>query len=63
MTQSGATTRLRVDMGAMVLKGYSAFLKDLVSGTSPSYCLMSYPLHSLGSLTPPQRISWCILLP
>ena len=34
-----------------------------ITGASPSDCLVSYPGHSLGSLTPMQRCSWCILQP
>ena len=32
-----------------------------ITGTSPSDCLVSYPEHSLGCLTPLQRYSLCIL--
>ena len=32
-----------------------------ITGTSPTDCLMSYPEHSLRSLTPLQRCSQCIL--
>ena len=34
-----------------------------ISGTSPSDCLVSYPEHLLGGLTPPQRCIQCILQP
>ena len=34
-----------------------------VTGTSPLDCLVSYPGHSLGCLTPLQRSSQCILQP
>ena len=34
-----------------------------ITGTSPSDCLVSYPVHSLGSLTPLQRCSRCIIQP
>ena len=35
-----------------------------IAWTSPSYCLVSYPGHSLGGgLTPLQRCSQCILQP
>ena len=55
--------RARVDLGAMAMKGYSAFPKAPgIAGTSPSDCLVSYPGHSLGGgLTPLQRSSRCIL--
>ena len=33
-TLSGATTRVRVDLGAMVIKGYSAFPKALLEPTT-----------------------------
>ena len=35
----------RVDLGAIAMKGYSAFPKA-PAGTSPSDCLVSYPGHS-----------------
>ena len=39
----------RVDLGAMVMKRYSAFSKSSsTAGTSPSDCLVPYPGHSLG---------------
>ena len=39
----------RVDLGAMAIKGYSAFPQNFsIAGTSPSDCLVSYPEHSLG---------------
>ena len=34
-----------------------------ITGTSPSDCLVSYPGHSGGGLTPLQRCSRCILQP
>ena len=34
-----------------------------ITGTSSSNCLVPYPGHSLGGLTPLQRCSWCILPP
>ena len=41
--------RDRVDLGAMAMKGYSAFPKaPALLETSPSDCLVSYPGHSLG---------------
>ena len=33
-----------------------------ITGTSRSNCFLSYPGHSLGSLTPQQRCSWFIQL-
>ena len=34
-----------------------------ITGTSPSDCLVSYPGHSLGGVTPLQKSSWYILQP
>ena len=34
-----------------------------ITGASPSDCFVSYPVHSLGCLTPPQGWCWCILHP
>ena len=39
------------DLGAMAMKGYSAFS----SITGASDCLVSYPGHSLGEFTPLNR--------
>ena len=56
------TFQARVDLGAMAMKGYSAFPKAPASlETLPSDCLVSLPGHSLGGLTPLQRCSRCIL--
>ena len=49
-----------VKLGAMAIKGYFAFPEALVL---PSNWLVSYPGHSLGSLTPLRRYSRCILPP
>ena len=40
----------RVDLGAMAMKGYSAFPE--APGTSPSHCLVSYLGHSSGEFLP-----------
>ena len=55
--------QVRVDLGALAIKGYSAFPKSSsITGTSPSDCLVSYLGHSLvGFFTPLQRSTWCIL--
>ena len=54
----------RVDLGAMAIKGYSAFPKasELLEPHHQIY-LVSYPGHSLEGLTPLQRSSQCILQP
>ena len=45
--------RARVDLGAMAMKGYSAFPKaPALLEPSPSDCLVSYPGHSLGGVLP-----------
>ena len=55
---------VRVDLGTMVVKGYSTFSKSPRLEPHHSNCLMSYLGHSLGrGLTPLQRYSWCILQP
>ena len=36
---------------------------SIITGTPSSDCLVSYPEHSFGGLTPLQRCSWCILQP
>ena len=41
--------RARVDLGAIAMKGYSAFPK---AQTSPSDCFVSYLGHSLGGSYP-----------
>ena len=52
----------RVDLGAMAIKGYSAFPKAPAL-LAPSDCLVSYQ-DTLGEgLTPLQRYSQCILQP
>ena len=38
-------------------------IRQSITGTSPSNCLMSYLEHSLRGLTPLQRCGWCILQP
>ena len=45
---SGATSPATiVDLGAIAMKGYSAFPKaPALAGTSPPDCLVSYPGHS-----------------
>ena len=41
--------RVRVDLGAMAMKGYSVFPQSpSITGTLHSDCLVSYPGHSLG---------------
>ena len=58
----GLIVKNRVDLGAMAMKGYSAFPKSSsTAGTSPSDCLVLYPGHSLGAEV--QRCSQCILQP
>ena len=43
-------------VGAMAMRRYSAFSQSSsITGSLPSDCLVSYPRHSLGSLTPLQR--------
>ena len=60
-TQTGATT-----LGQIGSDGNERVLRisqsSSVTGASPSDCLMSYPEHSLKSLTSLQRCSQCILL-
>ena len=56
--------RARVDLGAMAIKGYSAFPKTPAL-PEPHYQIVYYHSgHSLGGgLTPLQRRSRCILQP
>ena len=53
--------RARVDRGAMAMK--STPQSSSITGALPLDCLVSYPGHSLGGLTPLHRCSQCILSP
>ena len=53
----------RVDMGAMVMKVYSAFPKALALLEPHHQTSKSYPGHSLREYTPQQICSLCILQP
>ena len=52
----------RVDLETMAMKGYSAFSKvPAFLESHHQMVLVSYLGHTLGSLTPQQRCSQCIL--
>ena len=56
--------RARVDLGAMAMKGYSAFPK-VPALLKPHHRIVSYHLQDIhwGSITPLQRYNRCILQP
>ena len=63
-TLSGATTAGQSGPGSDVNEGVVCILQSShITGASPIDCLVSYPGHSLRSLTSPQRSSWCIQQP
>ena len=61
-TLSGATTPGQSTPGSNSYDGVLCILQSSsITGISPSDCFLSYPEHSLWSLTPLQRSSRCIL--
>ena len=63
-TLSGATTPARVDLGAIAMKGYSAFAKAPAL-LKPHHQIVLYNFQDFrwGGLTPQQRSSRCIQQP